>query len=398
MIAIIALLYDQYRKLGNTEAENPAISQEQKQVKPVAVSVANAFVGEMVQYITATGNTEAKQFVDVKPLISARVMAVHVRDGQPVANGAVLVDLDDREYRVAVAEARATLLNARAEYALRMSEIRDDQKISGDIAGTNGFHAATEQFQIFREKYSNGEIPEAEYRQAERRYLAEKVFSGENRDDLIAQQSGLAAAEAQFARAEYGLENCRITAPFSGIIGDVQVHPGDVVSPGQTLFSLVDLQRLKLKLAILESEFGFVRENENITAVFPAFPGRDFSGTITGINPQIDPQTRTGSVVAAIDNPDGLLKSGMFGAAKIVVNRYPGRLMVPRAAVVERDQRKLVFIVRDEKAFWCYVDTGLENDEFIEVTGSAFDLKPGEPVIVDGHFALAHNADVMIQE
>ena len=103
-------------------------------------------------------------------------------------------------------------------------------------------------------------------------------------------------------------------------------------------------------------------------------------------------------MIAEIPNPGALLKSGMFATVRIAVNRYPNRLLVPRAAVVERDRRQLVFIVRDGKAFWCYVETGLENDDYVEVVSSAFDLKPGEPVIVDGHFALAHNAPVEVDE
>ena len=88
----------------------------------------------------------------------------------------------------------------------------------------------------------------------------------------------------------------------------------------------------------------------------------------------------------------------MFATVRLAVNRYQNRLLVPREAVVVRDQKKLVFIVREGKAFWCYVETGLENDEFIEITNSVFDLKAGEPVIVEGHFALAHNAPVEVIE
>lgn len=212
----------------------------------------------------------------------------------------------------------------------------------------------------------------------------------------MAQKSGLAAAEAQLARAEYNLQNCRILAPFDGVAGDVTAHPGDLVSAGQTLLRLINLNRLKLKLQVLEAELGAIRLGETVQASFAAFADTVFPGRIIAVNPAVNPQTRTGTVIAEIPNPAHRLKSGMFATARIAVNRYPNRLLVPRAAVVERDQRKLVFIVREGKAFWCYVETGLENDDSIEILSSAFDLKPGELVITEGLFALAHNAPVEV--
>jgi HlyD family secretion protein len=395
ILITLGVLYHQYFR-GDEAAENPAL-EEKPAVKPVRVQVAPAFVGELVQYVTASGVTEAVREVEIKPLVSGRVVQVAVRDGQPVRKGELLVQLDDREYQIAFREARSQLLSAQAEYALRME---DRQPIVRDSLplGTNGFHELSERYRQALAAYREGTLNDEEFRKIEREYRAAEVFSGQQRDELIAQQSGLSAAEAQFDRAKYQLENCRIPAPFSGIVGDVQVHPGDYISAGQTLLRLVDLSRLKLQLEVLESEMGNIRRGETIEARFAAFPDTVFRGQIIGINPTVNPETRTGTVIAEIPNPGALLKSGMFATVRIAVNRYPNRLLVPRAAVVERDRRQLVFIVRDGKAFWCYVETGLENDDYVEVVSSAFDLKPGEPVIVDGHFALAHNAPVEVDE
>ena len=395
ILITLGVLYHQYFRSDET-AENPALA-EKPAVKPVRVQVAPAFVGELVQYVTASGVTEAVREVEIKPLVSGKVVQVAVRDGQPVRKGDLLVQLDDREYQIAFREARSQLLSAQAEYALRME---DRQPIVRDSLplGTNGFHDLGKRYREALAAYRQGTLSEAEFRKIEREYRAAEVFSGQQRDELIAQQSGLSAAEAQFERAKYQLDNCRITAPFAGIAGDVQVHPGDYISTGQTLLRLVDLSRLKLQLEVLESEMGNIRRGEAIEARFAAFPDTVFRGQIIGINPTVNPETRTGTVIAEIPNPGALLKSGMFATVRIAVNRYPNRLLVPRSAVVERDRRQLVFIVRDGKAFWCYVDTGLENDDYVEVVSSAFDLKPGEPVIIDGHFALAHNAPVEVDE
>lgn len=394
----LGILYHRYFRDIESVTDAPEVKDETVQVKPVPVVAKPAFIGELIQYVTASGITEAVQEAEIKSLLGGRVKDVLVQDGESVSVGEVLVKLDDREYRIALQEARSRLLKAQVDYGLRMQD-RPALPVDSSMAttlGTDGMKTLEEQYEAAKADYRRGKISEEEFRRIERNYQVAQIFSGKHRDDLVAQESGLTAAEAQYARASYNLENCRISAPFSGIVGDVRVHPGEVVSTGQTLLTLVNLSQLKLKLQVLESELGSVKVGESIFARFAAYPDTSFPGKIIGIDPRVNPETRTGTVVAVLANRKGQLKSGMFATVRLVVNRYPNRLLVPRAAVVERDQRKLVFIVRDGKAFWCYVNTGLENDDYIEIVSSAFNLEPGEPVIVEGHFALAHNAPVKV--
>jgi len=251
-------------------------------------------------------------------------------------------------------------------------------------------------YETARAAYRNGEMDERAFRPIARDYEAARVLSGCNREEALAQNSGLAAAEARYERALLDVEGCCVRAPFNGTIGDCLIHVGDWLSPGQTLFTLVDLNKLRLKLQVLESDIGHIRLGEEVFAQFSAFPGEEFRARISGINPRIDRNNRICYVFADLFDRGGKLRDGMFGTVRVAVNRYPDRMRVPRPAVIVRDQRQLVFVVREGKAFWCYVETGLENDEWIEVISSAFDLKVGEEVIVDGHFALAHDAPVKI--
>ena len=354
--------------------------------------IKKAFIGELTKYITASGISEAVQEVQIKSLIPGKIVQVLVQDGQKVEEGELILEIDDREYRYALQEARGNLLKAQMNYALRKEDNR--KELNTDTSVVN--FPLREKYLKAREEYEQDIINEKEFNRVKREYEIALIFAGQKQDEMIAQESGLTAAEAQFERAKYQLENCQIRAPFAGVIAAVSVHAGDIVSVGEPLMKLVDLHLLKLKLQVLESDIGDVKENEFIQARFSAFSDTTFPGRIIGINPAIQPDSRTCTVIALVKNPDFLLKSGMFATARLVVNRYKNRLLVPREAVIVRDQKKLVFIVREEKAFWCYVDTGLENDDFIEILGSAFDLKAGEPVIVEGHFALAHNAPVEI--
>lgn len=399
MIVGLGVLYHRYFRDTDSVSDAPRVKDETVTVKPVPVIAQPAFIGELVQYVTASGITEAVQEAEIKSLLRGRVKAVFVQEGKLVSAGEVLVQLDDREYRIALKEAKSNLLKAQVEYGLRKQERSHSHTDShrGNPHINNGIKALEEEYEAAREAYRSGHLSEEAFRRIERNYQVARIFSGKYQEDLIAQESGLTAAEAQVARAWYNVENCRITAPFPGVASRIQVHPGEVVSAGQTLLTLINLNQLELKLRILESELGAVKIGETIYATFAAYPDTLFPGKIIGIDPKVDPETRTGTVIALIENRGGKLKSGMFATVRVVVNRYPNRLLVPREAVVERDQRQLVFIVRNGKAFWCYVETGLENDDYIEIVSSAFNLKAGELVIVEGHFALAHNAPVEVK-
>ena len=395
LILIFSGIFYHHHFRGKASVENtPDISEEQIKISPQKVKVKKAFIGELVKYITASGTSEGVQEVVIEPLITGKVKQVLVQEGQRVRKGDLLVEIDNREYLYALKAARGNLLKALMNYAIRKKD--SPQRPNMDTSMVH-FHLR-EKYLRARKDYEKGILPKSEFDRIRRNYEIALILAGKKRDELIAEESGLTAAEVQFERARYQLENCQIRAPFPGVIATVSVHPGDIVSIGEPLMRLVDLHLIKLKLHLLESDIGTVKVNEFIQARFSAFPDTTFSGKIIGIDPIIDSNSRSCTVIALIKNPDFLLKSGMFATARLAVNRYRNRLLVPREAVIVRDRKKMVFIVRKGKAFWCYVDTGLENDEFIEITHSAFGLKAGEPVIVEGHFALAHNAPVEVIE
>ena len=374
--------------MGVGELRNASVN-----VQPAPVRVDTAFVGELIRRVTSSGTTEAIREIEIKSQITAPVKRVHVDVGTAVSRRDPLIELDDQEYRLALQEAHATLVNARLEYAMLKKE---QLATAPDSVDSEALERLREEYETARAAYQAGSITIEEYLEIDRRYHIEKILAGEARDELMEQKSGLTAAEAAYARADYNLKSCGITAPFNGIAGDMTIQTGDLVTVNQTLMRLVDLSKLRLKLQVMEGDVQYIREGELVHAHFAAYPDTEFTGLIVGINPIVDQATRTCTVVVEIDNPEGALKSGMYATAQIIVSRHRDRLLVPRDAVIVRDQRKLVFIVRGGKAFWCYIESGIENDEFIEVKSSAFDLQPGERVIVEGHFALAHDAPVSI--
>lgn len=214
----------------------------------------------------------------------------------------------------------------------------------------------------------------------------------------MAHKSGLTAAALGVLRAELNLSYTELRAPFSGWVADLQVEAGQQVVSGQTCFKLLDLSQIEVELQVLESEIGLVAAGRAAEITFPAYPGDRFHGKVLHFNPTVQRDSKTATVTVRLDNPQTRLLPGMFAYAKLQSQIFKDRLLVPRDAILIRDQRKLLFIVRDGLAKWCYVETGLENEEFVEILNSSFGLKPEEMVITAGHYTLTHDARVEIDD
>ena len=138
---------------------------------------------------------------------------------------------------------------------------------------------------------------------------------------------------------------------------------------------------------------------------FAAFPDEIFTGRIYSVNPLVDRQTRTAKVTVVVPNPGGRILPGMYARVSLEARRFPDRILVPKASILERNNRTLVFVYepdgpRQGLAKWHYVTTGLENDSLVEIVNDPDNdpLDPGRIVLTDGHYSLMHDAVVRVVE
>jgi RND family efflux transporter MFP subunit len=259
---------------------------------------------------------------------------------------------------------------------------------------------AMERIRAVDAAWESGVLPPSEYRRQQRDATTELAYLSADRGDVIALKCGLASAMEREERTRQSLEASVVRAPFPGVLANCTVETGAVVQAGTSLGTLIDARHLLLDADVLESEIGLVREGDSAVVEVPAIGPARFAGRVAHVNPVHESATRSALVTIQVAlrgvHHSGRVagpRPGMYGTARIIVDRLPGRILVPRNAVLFRSARNMVFLVRGNRSHWAYVDVGEESETTVAITRG---VAPGDTVIVDGHFALGHDARVRI--
>lgn len=225
--------------------------------------------------------------------------------------------------------------------------------------------------------------------------LSDTASAPEHVKALAKIRSGYSAAMNSLHQAERAVENAVLKAPFKGKVADMGMHVYDK-SSSEAFCTLIDDSRFDVDFTVLESEYRFLQKGLPVT-VRPFFGDTQaLTGVITGINPKVDKNGQV-TVRASIAN-DGSLVDGMN--VKIVVeNRVDDMLVVPKSAVLIRDNLEVLFRYSDGRAQWTYVNVLMSNGDSHAVTANkdrGADLSPGDTVIVSGNLNLADGSEVVI--
>lgn len=206
-------------------------------------------------------------------------------------------------------------------------------------------------------------------------------------------RSGLGQALYDLELAEEELANTEVTAPFSGVIADLQARPYNATSvSGGRLCTLIDDRLLMVEFPVLESELDFVRKSKRVTVSLFNDGQKSYPGTITAVNPRVDANGMV-QVKASVKNTENTLLDGM-NVRVTLSQSVPDQLMVPKEAVLDRQGRKVVFTYEDSLAKWNYVEIGMENSTHYTIVSG---LEAGDKVIYEGNFNLAHDKPVEVK-
>ena len=210
-------------------------------------------------------------------------------------------------------------------------------------------------------------------------------------------RSGYDAALNSLHQAEYDYSGTVLTAPFTGKVADIKLGNFEQAS-SEPFCTLIDDSSFDVDFTVLESEYGFLEEGLKVKVTPFSGGSGHLYGTLTCINPTVDKNGQV-AVTATVEN-DGTLIDGMN--VKVTVEKdVPGQLVVPKSAVVIRDNLEVLFRHKDGKALWTYVHTLMSSgDSYVVVpnTDRGAELSEGDQVIISGNLNLADGSSVEVRK
>jgi RND family efflux transporter MFP subunit len=374
---------------ADDEGEDEEDDEAKRPERATSVTVAPVTRGELVIPILAEGAIRARNATEIKFELAGRIERILVKEGDRVRKGQTLAVLDDREYEMALEEARTRYLQALGQLAV-------EEK---DLTSHGEHRSLNEQIQELNELERAGKITRQERLDREMALGVNAVKDGSYRRELLEVRSGLSSARADETRAEYNLEKCELKAPFAGVVADLDLSAGQRISVGDRLCRVVDDVNVEAEVGVLEADLGVLEVGRPALLYVPAL-GDDFvlPLQVDVISPDIDETSRTCRVLLRLTAENGKVKPGMFVRASIAGHILSDRLLVPREAILTRDARPLLFKVQEDRSRWVYVKLGAQNDQMVEIDRvlQGGPLEPGTMVIVDNHLTLTHDAKIKV--
>jgi RND family efflux transporter MFP subunit len=335
--------------------------------------------------VAASGAVEANVTAQGAFQIAGRVARVFVEEGQPVAKGQVLAELDATDYRNGYDAAAAQADAARATDKKAQAGLRPQELEQARI----DFQRWQDEYTRMKFLYDHKSLAandfekiEAGYKAAQQRY--EMARQGTRVQDKEAANGQYRAAAAQMHEAQKRLADCKLRAPIAGFVGMRRIDVGDTVGAGTPVIGVLDLNPVKVRVAIPEAEIGKVREGARATVTIPSLDGRKFEGKVEAVGVTADPASRTYTVKIAVQNPEHLLRAGMVSEARIYGSTMVNAITVPGDAIV-RDARGVthvyVYEPTRQRVYARRVDVGALLNNEVEIRSG---LTGNEQIVVAG--------------
>ena len=195
-------------------------------------------------------------------------------------------------------------------------------------------------------------------------------------------ESEINEQELNFQIAKKNLEDTTLKAPFSGLITDVTVKPGDFIASGNEVAYIIDDSRYEIEVAVNEIDSLEIKIGQEVTIILDAFPGREFSGRVKEIRnyTQNVNGVVTLPVTVQLDKADKQFKPGFSALVEIIIGRAEGKLLVPISAMLDKKGQQMVVKVVDDKPMFTPVKAGFSDGVYTAIEEG---LAEGEEIVIN---------------
>ncbi len=343
--AIIALLV----AIGGYRFWHTSTTENNKNII-TSVQVVTVAKKDLIKKISLVGQTVPKTQVDISAKYAGKVMAVNAALGDPVSAGQILIEEDTKDADFAVAQNRHAYQQASADVQTTQAQLMANyDKARAD------YDKALGTYQRSRQVYDVGGITQEALEIAQQQMedskaalsaLEEQMNEGVA-SSVISAQENAAKAQSALGAAQKQKNDMLLVSSISGVVGYRQVEAGDMVSAGQKLLSIYDNSLLYVDYQVSEQDLPAFSINMPIAVNIGSIT-KTFQGKVIYISPAIDAASLTYTIRAAIDNPDNALRSGMFAKALLKSTLRPQTLLVPKKAVVLKNNKNYIFVVNED--------------------------------------------------
>lgn len=344
---------------------------------PVAVNIASVEKRAFSVRANFVGTLEGISFAELYPKASGQIVGIFAQTGDAVREGQVLAQIDPAEARERVRQAEASLRMAEATLSQRESAVTTTRLTAERTQTLFDQRLVSEQEQ--EDRHAALLSAEAGYRVAE---------------------AQVEQAQAALSSARLELENTRVRAPFSGVIGRRFLDVGNMAGSTRPIFTIVDISTIRTTVPLVERDASFIRPGQPARVTVPTLPGHTFEGYVARISPIFNRDTGSTDAEIEISNADMMLNPGMLVNVSIGYRGETDALLVPRASLIESEEDTYVFLLEqsDSASFRAkqVVVRVLGTDERIERNLVAIDglVEEGDQVITLGHETLRDGAPV----
>jgi len=383
----------------------------------IKVAVEKTAAHTITETVTASGKIYPETEVKISPEVSGEIIELNVEEGDTVSKGQLLVKINPAIYNSQVSQAEAAMQQTR-------SNVLNSRQMSAQSKAN--FEQAQSNYNRNKQLYKDKVISAMEFEQIEATYKANKATYEASQASISGGTYGVQASAASLQQARENLLKTTILAPTSGIISSLSVKKGERVlgtaqMQGTQLLSIADMSRIEVRVDVSETDIAKVKIGDTTVIMADAYRNRKFTGVVSQIGVSSTTSALTTSSTDQVTNytvhililPSSYadvvttgkykypFKPGMSASVEIQTRKERDILSVPVNAVTTRDWpdslknkeenkgiRQVVFVYnsKDKKVYIRDVQTGIQDNQYIQVTGG---LKKDEEVVIAPYGAIA---------